>query len=121
MTKAGNGHCRHALVQAAWSYHHRPAVSVDLKRRQSGQPRSLARSPWSAPPHIRFLYVAPQVSRRRCFQRVTHVPRLAVYSGRCDPLPPGLPPVSQCSCWAHHKSAGEARAIHSSLVTCSAR
>ncbi|MBK6486595.1 MAG: IS110 family transposase [Gemmatimonadetes bacterium] len=38
ITKAGNSHCRHVLVQAAWSYRHRPATSVDLKRRQAGQP-----------------------------------------------------------------------------------
>jgi transposase len=34
ITKAGNSHCRHVLVQAAWSYHHRPAVtSVDTQNR----------------------------------------------------------------------------------------
>src|SRR5258708_12182693 len=38
ITKAGNSHCRHVLVQAAWSYRHRPQTSVDLKRRQQGQP-----------------------------------------------------------------------------------
>ncbi|MGH7616027.1 MAG: transposase [Gemmatimonadaceae bacterium] len=38
ITNAGNSHCRHVLVQAAWNYHHRPAVSADLKRRQAGQP-----------------------------------------------------------------------------------
>ena len=36
ITKAGNSHCRHVLVQAAWSYRHRPQTSVDLKRRQQG-------------------------------------------------------------------------------------
>jgi transposase len=38
ITKAGNSHCRHVLVQAAWSYRHRPKTSLALKRRQSGQP-----------------------------------------------------------------------------------
>ena len=38
ITKAGNSHCRHVLVQAAWSYRHRPQTSVDLKRRQQGHP-----------------------------------------------------------------------------------
>ena len=37
ITKAGNTHCRHVLIQAAWSYRHRPQTSVDLKRRQQGQ------------------------------------------------------------------------------------
>ena len=30
ITKAGNSHCRHVLVQAAWRYRHRPQTSVDL-------------------------------------------------------------------------------------------
>ncbi|MBC7894066.1 MAG: IS110 family transposase [Cytophagaceae bacterium] len=38
ITKAGNSHCRHVLVQAAWSYRHRPQISLDLKRRQQGRP-----------------------------------------------------------------------------------
>ncbi|CAN5919667.1 hypothetical protein BH11GEM1_BH11GEM1_21270 [soil metagenome] len=38
ITKARNTHCRHVLVQAAWSYRHRPQTSGDLKRRQQGQP-----------------------------------------------------------------------------------
>ena len=37
VTLAGNSHCRHVLVQAAWSYQHRPQTSVDLQRRQAGQ------------------------------------------------------------------------------------
>ena len=32
ITKAGNSHCRHVLVQAAWSYRHRPA---DERRSQT--------------------------------------------------------------------------------------
>ncbi|MBA3342532.1 MAG: IS110 family transposase, partial [Gemmatimonadaceae bacterium] len=28
ITKAGNSHCRHVLVQAAWSYRHRPQVGT---------------------------------------------------------------------------------------------
>ena len=36
ITKAGNSHCRHVLVQAAWSYRHRPQTSVELARRQQG-------------------------------------------------------------------------------------
>jgi hypothetical protein len=48
ITKAGNSHCRHVLVQAAWSYHHRPQISVDLKRRQAGQPPSVIGHAWKA-------------------------------------------------------------------------
>jgi len=30
---------------------------------------------------------------------------LALRSGRCDLLPPGLSPGSRCPCWAHSRSA----------------
>lgn len=36
ITKAGNSHCRHVLVQAAWSYRHRPLVGTHLRARQRG-------------------------------------------------------------------------------------
>jgi transposase len=38
ITKAGNAHLRRVLVEAAWSYRHRPAVGQELARRQQGQP-----------------------------------------------------------------------------------
>ena len=68
ITKAGNSHCRHVLVQAAWSYHHRPQVSVDLKRRQEGQPPSVIAHAWKAQQrlHKRFNHLAyrklPQIA-----------------------------------------------------------
>jgi transposase len=68
ITKAGNRHCRHVLVQAAWSYHHRPAISADLKRRQSGQPPSVIAHAWKAQQrlHQRYTHLAyrkqPQVA-----------------------------------------------------------
>jgi transposase len=69
ITKAGNSHCRHVLVQAAWSYHYRPAISVDLKRRQAGQPPSVIAHSWKA--------------QQRLHQRYTHLsfrkqPQIAV-------------------------------------------
>lgn len=48
ITKAGNSHCRHVLIQAAWSDHHRPAISMDLKRRQAGQPPAVIAHAWKA-------------------------------------------------------------------------
>jgi len=38
ITKAGNGHVRRVLVEAAWHYRHRPSVSAALRRRRQGQP-----------------------------------------------------------------------------------
>jgi transposase len=56
ITKAGNSHCRHVLVQAAWSYHHRPAVSMDLKRRQTGQPPGVIGHAWKAQQRLHQRY-----------------------------------------------------------------
>ncbi len=60
ITKAGNSHCRHVLVQAAWSDRHRPQISVDLKRRQQGQPPAVLAHAWKAQPrlHQRFTHLA---------------------------------------------------------------
>jgi transposase len=68
ITKAGNSHCRHVLVQAAWSYRHRPATSADLKRRQAGQPPAVIAHAWKAQHrlHQRFNHLAyrkrPQIA-----------------------------------------------------------
>lgn len=48
ITKAGNSHCRHALVQAAWAYRYRPLVSVAIKERQRGQPAAVVAHAWKA-------------------------------------------------------------------------
>ena len=68
ITKAGNSHCRHVLVQAAWSYRHRPQTSVDLARRQRGQPPAAITHAWKAPQrlHARFNHLSyrkrPQIA-----------------------------------------------------------
>jgi transposase len=56
ITKAGNSHCRHVLVQAAWSYRHRPQTSVDLKRRQQGQPPAVIAHAWKAQQRLHQRY-----------------------------------------------------------------
>lgn len=38
ISKAGNSHVRRVLVEAAWNYRHRPAVSPLLRKRRTGQP-----------------------------------------------------------------------------------
>jgi transposase len=48
LTKAGNAHLRHQLVESAWAYRLRPAVGVTLRRRHEGvSPETIARS-WKA-------------------------------------------------------------------------
>ncbi len=68
ITKAGNSHCRHVLVQAAWSYRHRPQTGVELKRRQQGQPPAVIVHAWKAQQrlHQRFNHLSyrkrPQIA-----------------------------------------------------------
>ena len=38
ITKAGNKHVRRVLVEASWSYRHKPAVGMTLRKRREGQP-----------------------------------------------------------------------------------
>jgi transposase len=64
ITKAGNSHCRHVLIQAAWSYRHRPGVSLDLKRRQENMPASIIAHSWKAQQRLykRFHHIAQRKS-----------------------------------------------------------
>jgi transposase len=68
ITKAGNSHCRHVLVQAAWSYRHRPQVGAQLKARQAGQPALILATSWKAQQrlHKRFEHLSyrkqPQIA-----------------------------------------------------------
>jgi Transposase and inactivated derivatives len=57
ITKAGNSHCRHVLVQAAWTYHYRPHLSVEIQRRQRGQPPGVVAHAWKAQQRLHHRYV----------------------------------------------------------------
>lgn len=48
ITKAGSSHARRLLVEAAWHYRRRPAVSLALRRRQDGQPPAAIDAAWRA-------------------------------------------------------------------------
>ena len=56
LTKAGNSHCRHALVQAAWAYRFQPKVGVALKARQRGQSPVVIAHAWKAQHRLHTLY-----------------------------------------------------------------
>jgi transposase len=56
ITKAGNSHCRHVLVQAAWCYHYRPHLSVEIRRRQQGQPPAVIAHAWKAQQRLHHRY-----------------------------------------------------------------
>lgn len=56
LTKAGNGHARRALIEAAWHYRHRPTVSRALAHRSAGQPRALVGHAWQAQQRLHRRY-----------------------------------------------------------------
>lgn len=56
ITKAGNAHCRHALIQAAWSYRYVPKVAAHLKARQAGQPPGAVAHAWKAQQRLHKWY-----------------------------------------------------------------
>jgi transposase len=56
ITKAGNSHCRHALLQAAWSYRHRPKVAAAMRARQRAQPPAVVAHAWKAQHRLHPLF-----------------------------------------------------------------
>jgi transposase len=56
LTKAGNSHCRHVLVQAAWAYRFQPKIGVALKARQRGQSPVVIAHAWKAQHRLHTFY-----------------------------------------------------------------
>jgi transposase len=48
ITKAGSTHARRLLIEAAWHYRRPPRVSLELRRRQAGQPPGAIDAAWRA-------------------------------------------------------------------------
>jgi transposase len=48
ITKTGNAHLRRIVVEAAWSYRHRPAIGPGLRKRQEGVPEPIKEIAWKA-------------------------------------------------------------------------
>lgn len=57
ITKTGNAHLRRLVIEAAWSYRHRPALREALKRRQAGQPPKIQAIAWRAQHRLHQKYV----------------------------------------------------------------
>jgi transposase len=56
ITKAGNRHVRHVLVQAAWHYRHAPKLPRALRTRQVGQPEAVTDVAWRAQERLHARY-----------------------------------------------------------------
>lgn len=63
ITKAGNAHCRHVLVQAAWAYRLHPKIGPALTVRQRGQAPSVILHAWKAQQRLYTMY--HRISLRR--------------------------------------------------------
>jgi transposase len=56
LTKAGNTHARRVLVEAAWHYRHRPALSTRLAQHTAGQPAGAVAEAWRAQQRLHRRY-----------------------------------------------------------------
>ena len=48
ITRAGNGHVRRILIEAAWSYHYQPNMSKAIRKRNEGVAPGVQRLAWKA-------------------------------------------------------------------------
>ena len=69
ITKAGSSHARRLLIEAAWHYRRRPAVSLTLRRRQDGQPPAAIDAAWRA--QLRLSARWAHLDARRAKRRTT--------------------------------------------------
>lgn len=72
ITKAGNTHVRHVLVQAAWAYRFQPKIGVSLKARQRGQSPVVIAHAWKAQHRLHTFY------QRLAFRRLPQIAVVAV-------------------------------------------
>ncbi len=56
ITKTGNAHVRHVIVEAAWHYRHVPGVWGALRQRQAGQPEQIKAIAWQAQDRLHRRY-----------------------------------------------------------------
>lgn len=81
ITKAGSSHARRLLVEAAWHYRRRPALSLALKRRQQGQPPAAIDAAWRAQLrlHRRWSHLDGQRGKKRTTVAVAVARELACF------------------------------------------
>nr|CDQ31673.1 Transposase IS116/IS110/IS902 family protein [Virgibacillus halodenitrificans] len=75
ITKTGNRHIRKLLIEAAWSYRHKPAVGRDLQKRQQGQPTNILSISWKAQQRLHKKYYRLMARGKESGKVVTAVAR----------------------------------------------
>lgn len=56
ITKTGNAHLRRVVIEAAWAYRHRPAVTATIRRRQGGLSPEVTAIAWKAQQRLHARY-----------------------------------------------------------------
>ena len=81
ITKAGSGHARRLLIEAAWHYRRPPRVSLDLRRRQARQPPAAIDAAWRAQLrlHRRWAHLDSRRGKRRTTVAVAVARELACF------------------------------------------
>ncbi|MGZ6576434.1 MAG: IS110 family RNA-guided transposase [Solirubrobacteraceae bacterium] len=81
ITKAGNSHARRLLIEAAWHYRRRPAISLTLRRRQQDQPAAAIEAAWRAQLRLsaRWARLDAQRGKRRTTVAVAVARELACF------------------------------------------
>jgi transposase len=89
ITKAGSTHARRLLVEAAWHYRRHPSLSVDLRRRQAGQPPAAIDAAWRAQLrlHRRWTHLDGARAKRRTTVAVAVARELACFVWEIANLP----------------------------------
>jgi transposase len=69
ITKTGNAHLRHIIVEAAWAYRCRPAVGPGIRKRQEGLSAEVKAIAWKAQHRLSARY-RTLMARGKCKQQV---------------------------------------------------
>jgi transposase len=89
ITKAGSSHARRLLIEAAWHYRRRPAISLALRRRQDGQPSAAIEVAWRAQLRLsgRWAHLDSHRAKRRTTVAVAVARELACFVWEIARLP----------------------------------
>jgi len=81
ITKAGSGHARRLLIEAAWHYRRPPRISMTLRHRQAGQPPAAIETAWRAQLrlHRRWSHLDAARGKRRTTVAVAVARELACF------------------------------------------
>jgi transposase len=89
ITKAGSSHARRLLIEAAWHYRRRPAISLVLRKRQAGQPPAAINAAWRAQLRLsgRWAHLDARRGKRRTTVAVAVARELACFVWEIARLP----------------------------------